>query len=145
MLALIQRVSWAEVTVNQNTIASIKKGILAFIGIEKNDTEKQADRLLERIITYRIFDDAEGKMNLNLQDVHGGLLLVSQFTLVADTKKGTRPGFSDAMLPAASKILFEYLVNAAKRKHAHLESGEFGANMKVSLCNEGPATFWLKS
>lgn len=145
MLALIQRVSSASVTVDQKIIGSIQKGILALIGIEKTDSEKNAERLIERILSYRIFEDAEEKMNLSVQDVNGGLLLVSQFTLVADTKTGTRPGFSTAMPPEESKKLFEHLVIFAKQKHQPVASGKFGAFMEVSLCNEGPVTFLLKS
>lgn len=145
MLALIQRVSSASVEVNQHIIGSIQQGILALVGIEKTDTEKNADRLLERILSYRIFEDANEKMNLSVKDVSGGLLLVSQFTLVADTQSGTRPGFSTAMAPEPSKILFDYLVNHAKTKHPIVETGQFGAMMNVSLCNEGPVTFLLKA
>jgi D-tyrosyl-tRNA(Tyr) deacylase len=145
MLGLIQRVSSASVLVNNNIIGAIQHGILAFIGIEKTDTEAQADRLLEKILNYRIFDDANDKMNLNIGDVNGGLLLVSQFTLVADTKSGTRPGFSTAMPPQPSKLLFDYLIKTAQQKHTLVATGEFGAHMQVSLCNDGPVTFLLKA
>jgi D-tyrosyl-tRNA(Tyr) deacylase len=145
MLALIQRVTEASVTVDEKIIGKIQRGILALIGIEKTDTKQQADKLLERIISYRIFDDAAGKMNLNVQNVNGGLLLVSQFTLVADTKNGTRPGFSTAMSPAESKILFEYLVTKARTLAMPIATGLFGAHMAVSLCNDGPVTFLLKA
>lgn len=145
MLGLIQRVSSATVDVDGKTIGAISQGILALIGIEKTDTEKQAERLLDKILTYRIFEDANEKMNLSVQDVKGGLLLVSQFTLVADTKSGTRPGFSIAMPPEESKKLFAYLVKIAGDKHPTVASGEFGADMQVSLCNNGPVTFLLKS
>ena len=145
MLGLIQRVSSASIIVNNKTIGAISLGILALIGIEKTDTEKHADRLLEKILGYRIFEDANEKMNLNVQDVKGGLLLVSQFTLVADTKTGTRPGFSTAMPPEQSKLLFEYLVKIAGQKHQSVATGGFGAYMQVSLCNDGPVTFLLKS
>jgi D-tyrosyl-tRNA(Tyr) deacylase len=144
MLALIQRVSSASVTVSEMIIGQIEGGILALIGIEKEDTEKNADRLLERILTYRIFEDADEKMNLSVKDVKGGLLLVSQFTLVADTKTGTRPGFSTAMAPDESKKLFAYMVKQASVLHNPCASGEFGAYMQVSLCNDGPVTFLLK-
>jgi len=145
MLGLIQRVSSASVTVNNVVIGEIQEGILALIGIEKTDTEQTADRLLEKILSYRIFSDSEGKMNLNVKDVKGGLLLVSQFTLVADTKSGTRPGFSTAMAPDESKILFQYVLTKANSLHGTVAAGEFGAYMKVGLCNEGPVTFLLKS
>jgi D-tyrosyl-tRNA(Tyr) deacylase len=145
MLALIQRVTEASVTVDEKIIGAIQHGILALIGIEKTDTEQHADKLLERIINYRIFDDIAGKMNLSLQNVSGELLLVSQFTLVADTKNGTRPGFSTAMSPAESKILFEYLITKAKTLQVPIATGQFGANMAVSLCNDGPVTFLLKA
>ena len=143
MLSLIQRVTSASVSINQEIVGSIQHGILALVGIEKTDTQKQAERLLERILTYRIFNDTHKKMNLNLQDIKGGLLLVSQFTLVADTKSGTRPGFSTAMQPEQSEPLFNYLVQLAKQKHALVSSGQFGADMQVSLCNDGPVTFLL--
>ncbi len=144
MLALIQRVSHAEVKVNNTVIGSIQQGILALIGIEKTDTEKNADKLLEKILNYRIFQDEFDKMNLSLKDVKGSLLLVSQFTLVAETNSGTRPGFSTAMPPAESKILFEKLIQLAREKYSSIETGEFGAYMQVSLCNDGPVTFLLK-
>lgn len=145
MLALIQRVTTASVSVNNALIATIPTGILAFIGIEKTDTEQQADRLLEKILHYRIFSDTTGKMNLSVKDIQGGLLLVSQFTLVAETQSGTRPGFSSAMPPADSKILFESLVQKAQQLHPLVAAGQFGANMQVSLCNDGPVTFLLKT
>ncbi len=144
MLALIQRVTLASVKVNNQTIGEIAQGILALIGIEKEDTEKQADRLIERIITYRIFEDENERMNLSLQDINGGLLLVPQFTLAAETHKGTRPGFSTAMAPEQSKILFSYLVDHAKSQFTNVATGEFGADMQVSLCNDGPVTFMLR-
>lgn len=145
MLAVIQRVTYSNVSVNQKIIAEIQRGILALIGIEKTDTEKQADRLLEKILTYRIFNDSEDKMNLSLKDIQGELLLVSQFTIVADTKTGTRPGFSVAMAPEQSKLLFDYMMQQAKNKYSKIENGLFGANMQISLCNDGPVTFLLKA
>lgn len=144
MLALIQRVSHASVAVDNKTIDQIAQGILALIGIEKSDSEKQADRLLEKILTYRIFDDANGKMNVSLRDIKGGLLLVPQFTLAADTKSGTRPGFSTAMPPDESKKLFAYFTGLATQNYSDVATGEFGANMQVSLCNDGPVTFLLR-
>ena len=145
MLALIQRVTHATVAVAEKTIGEIQLGILALIGIEKTDTDKNAERLLEKILGYRIFSDDAGKMNLNLKDVHGGLLLVSQFTLVADTKKGTRPGFSTAMSPAESEKIFDYMIQKSKSLHAQTATGQFGAHMKIALCNDGPVTFLLQS
>lgn len=145
MLALIQRVTSASVKVDGNLIAEIQQGILALIGIEKTDTEKQASRLLERILSYRIFEDEDEKMNLNLKDVKGGLLLVPQFTLAANTQTGTRPGFSTAMAPEDSKKIFSFFVGIAKETYSPVATGEFGAYMHVSLCNDGPVTFLLKS
>lgn len=144
MRGLIQLVTNADVKVATVTIASIHHGILALIGIEKSDTEQSAERLLERIIQYRIFPDQNGRMNLSLNDIQGGLLLVPQFTLVAETQKGTRPGFSIGMAPAEGKVLFEHLVEHAKRIYPHIQAGQFGANMQVSLCNDGPVTFLLE-
>lgn len=145
MLGLIQRVTHASVTINNHQVGSIQQGILALIGIEKTDTEKQAERLLEKILNYRIFSDENEKMNLSVKNVKGGLLLVSQFTLVADTKTGTRPGFSTAMPPNESAKLFAYLVEVARQKHEIVASGQFGAYMQVSLCNDGPVTFLLSA
>lgn len=145
MLGLIQLVSHADVVVDDNTIGTIQQGILALIGIEKTDSEKEAEKLIEKIIGYRIFRDAQGKTNLSLKDVQGGLLLVPQFTLVAETNKGMRPGYSTGMAPVEGKKLFEYMVNYAKKNYSHVEAGEFGAYMKVTLCNDGPMTFMLKS
>jgi D-aminoacyl-tRNA deacylase len=145
LLALIQRVTHAKVVVDHHTIGEIQLGILALIGIEKTDTDKQADRLLEKILSYRIFSDELGKMNLNLQDIHGGLLLVSQFTLVADTKKGTRPGFSTAMPPGESEKIFDYMIEKSKDLHNPVATGKFGAHMKIDLCNDGPVTFLLQA
>lgn len=144
MIGLIQRVNSASVSVDNKIIGAIQEGILALIGIEKTDTEKEAEKLLNKILNYRIFEDADEKMNLSVKDVKGGLLLVSQFTLVADTKTGTRPGFSTAMAPEPSKKLFGYLVKTAYEMHQPIATGEFGAYMQVSLCNDGPVTFLLK-
>lgn len=145
MLALIQRVTYAKVEVNQQIIGEIKKGILALIGIEKNDTEKQALRLIERILNYRVFEDDAEKMNLSIKDIQGGLLLVPQFTLAADTKTGTRAGFSTAMQPTESKKLFDYFMKIAHEQYHSVAQGEFGANMQISLCNDGPVTFILQA
>ena len=145
MLALIQLVSHAQVDVDQKTVGKIDQGIMALIGIEKSDTDENAAKIFERIINYRIFRDADGKTNLSLKDVNGGLLLVPQFTLVADTKKGTRPGFSKGMPPQEGKILFDKMVTYAKANYPNVESGIFGAHMQVGLCNDGPVTFMLQS
>lgn len=144
MKALIQRVKYANVVVDGKTIGAIDEGILALIGVEKGDDEAKADKLLHRLLNYRIFSDDEGKMNRSLIDIEGGLLLVSQFTLAAETHKGLRPGFSTAAPPAEGERLFNYLVENAKAGHENVETGEFGADMKVSLLNDGPVTFMLE-
>ena len=144
MIALIQRVSEAKVVVENNNIGEIQQGILAFIGVEKNDGKKHLNRLLEKILSYRIFPDAEDKMNLSVQDIKGGLLLVPQFTLAADTQKGSRPSFSSAASPEMAENLFNEFVTHAKNKYEHIQTGQFGADMKVSLLNDGPVTFWLQ-
>ncbi len=144
MIGLLQRVTHASVTVNNDTIASINSGLLVFIGIEKNDSEENAERLLDKIITYRVFADNEDKMNLSLQDIQGGLLLVPQFTLPADTRKGLRPSFSNAAPPLLAKQIFEFLIDYAREKYSTVETGVFGADMQVSLNNDGPVTFWLQ-
>ncbi len=144
MKALIQRVKYANVVVDGKTIGAIDEGILALIGVEKGDDEAKADKLLHRLLNYRIFSDDEGKMNRSLIDIEGGLLLVSQFTLAAETHKGLRPGFSTAAPPAEGERLFNYLVENAKAGHKNVETGEFGADMKVSLLNDGPVTFMLE-
>jgi D-tyrosyl-tRNA(Tyr) deacylase len=144
MIGLLQRVSHAEVRVETKIVGSIQAGLLVLVGVERGDTESHADRLLERLLTYRVFRDDEGRMNRSLQDVAGGLLLVSQFTLAADTRKGTRPGFSPAAEPQEGKKLFEYLVQRAREQHRVVETGEFGAHMQVTLTNDGPVTFWLQ-
>ncbi|MDH5434344.1 MAG: D-aminoacyl-tRNA deacylase [Gammaproteobacteria bacterium] len=144
MIALIQRVSEARVVVNSQTIGSIQQGILALIGVEKADQLSNADRLLQRLLGYRIFSDDEDKMNLSVTDINGGLLLVPQFTIAADTKKGMRPSFSSAAPPQTGEEFFNYFVTQARKLHPVVETGEFGADMKVSLCNDGPVTFWLE-
>ncbi|RDI45228.1 D-aminoacyl-tRNA deacylase [Aquicella lusitana] len=143
MLGLIQRVSHADVRVTGHTVGTIGLGILALIGVEKTDTSQEAEKLFQRILQYRIFPDAAGRMNLSLQDIQGGLLLVPQFTLVAETHKGTRPGFSRGMPPEEGKKLFAYLVEHARAHYPHVAAGQFGAYMQVSLCNDGPVTFLL--
>ena len=145
MIALIQRVNYAKVVIEGQLYSEIDKGVLALIGIEKKDTNTTADKLLDKILAYRIFVDIEGKMNLSLTDVGGGLMLVSQFTLAATTDRGLRPGFSSAMPPQDAKVLFEYLVNSAKEKYAIVGSGQFAANMQVALENDGPVTFSLRA
>ena len=145
MIALIQRVSSAEVTVEGRAIGSIGRGILALVGMERGDGSAQAERLLERVLSYRIFEDADGRMNHSLRDVGGGLLLVPQFTLAADTHQGTRPGFSSAAEPTAARALFDGLLVQARARHACVATGAFGAHMQVSLVNDGPVTFWLKT
>jgi len=145
MIGLIQLVTHASVVVENKTIATIGRGILALIGIEKSDTENEAQRLFEKIIHYRIFGDAQGKMNLCLKDIQGELLLVPQFTLVAETQKGTRPGFSVGMPPEEGKKLFSMLVTYAQAHYPRTACGEFGAYMQISLCNDGPVTFWLRT
>ncbi|HEY9050029.1 MAG TPA: D-aminoacyl-tRNA deacylase [Gammaproteobacteria bacterium] len=145
MIALIQRVTSANVRVNGEEIARIDNGLLAFIGVEKNDNEKQAKRLVERIVAYRVFEDADGKMNLGLKDVGGQLLLVSQFTLAADTKKGMRPSFSSAAPPEEGRKWFDYVVGLCRQEIDVVATGQFGANMQVGLINDGPVTFWLES
>jgi D-aminoacyl-tRNA deacylase len=144
LIALIQRVSRAAVTINREGVGSIGPGILALIAVQPSDSESVADRLLERILGYRIFDDGEGRMNLALTDTGGELLLVSQFTLAADTRKGMRAGFSRAADPATGQRLFEYLVAKARGTRTRVATGRFGAHMDVSLVNDGPVTFWLE-
>ncbi|HAO25232.1 MULTISPECIES: D-aminoacyl-tRNA deacylase [unclassified Methylophaga] len=144
MIALLQRVSQANVTIaNNQTIAQIKQGLLVFVGVEKADTPLIADRLLQRIVNYRVFSDADDKMNLSLQDIKGDLLLVPQFTLPADTRKGNRPSFTPAAPPEQGKKLFDYLLTQTQDLSMTVESGQFGADMQVSLTNDGPVTFWL--
>ncbi len=143
MIALIQRVTQAEVRVRTEITGAIHRGVLAFIGVQREDTESDADRLLERLLTYRIFADEAGRMNRDVRAVGGGVLLVSQFTLAADTRSGTRPGFSTAAAPERARELFDYLVAQARAGHPDVGTGEFGADMQVSLVNDGPVTFWL--
>ncbi|MFK8012356.1 MAG: D-aminoacyl-tRNA deacylase [Marinicellaceae bacterium] len=144
MKALIQRVKKAQVDVEGKTIGSINQGILALIGVEKSDTQENANRLLKKICNYRIFSDAEDKMNLSLEDIKGGLLLVSQFTLVANTQKGLRPSFSSAASPEHSTELYNYIIEQARKTPLHIQTGQFAANMQISLINDGPVTFNLQ-
>jgi D-aminoacyl-tRNA deacylase len=133
------------VSVDARVVGSIGRGILALIGVEKGDSSIHGERLLERVLTYRIFEDGDGRMNLSLRDIEGGLLLVPQFTLAADTHKGTRPGFSTAETPERANAAFSQLVCTARTRHPLVETGEFGAHMRVSLVNDGPVTFWLRT
>lgn len=145
MIGLIQRVSQASVSVEGRRVGEIGRGTLALVGVRRNDEPAAADRLLERLLSYRIFPDAAGKMNLSLRAIGGGLLLVPQFTLAADTHKGTRAGFSTAAAPEAARELFEYLLERARAQHSPVAAGEFGAHMQVQLVNDGPVTFWLET
>ncbi|HEY0289611.1 MAG TPA: D-aminoacyl-tRNA deacylase [Pseudomonas sp.] len=145
MKGLLQRVSHARVVVGAETLGSIGTGLLVLVGIEPHDTHASADKLLHKLLNYRVFSDAEGKMNLSLIDVAGGLLLVSQFTLAADTQSGLRPSFSKAAPPALGAQLFEYLVQKAKNSHEKVGVGQFGADMQVHLINDGPVTFLLET
>lgn len=144
MIGLLQRVSQAEVRVDGLIVGRIGTGLLVLVGVQRGDAEGQADRLLERLLTYRVFPDDEDRMNRSLQDVGGGLLLISQFTLAADTRKGTRPGFSPAAEPEEGRRLFDYLTARARERHGQVETGRFGAHMEVTLTNDGPVTFWLE-
>ena len=145
MIALIQRVSSARVDVDGETVGRIGAGLLALIGVRPDDDEASGARLLERLLTYRVFPDEADRMNRSLVEIGGGLLLVPQFTLAADTRRGTRPGFSTAAPPAQAAALFERLVAAARDQHHEVATGRFGANMQVALVNDGPVTFWLES
>ncbi len=145
MLSIIQRVSSANVVVNNNILGEIDQGILALVAVEKQDSEKQAKRLLERILNYRVFADENDKMNLSLRDINGGLLVIPQFTLAADTKSGNRPSFSSAASPEKGRELFDYFCQQAITIYPGVQFGQFGADMKVSLTNDGPVTFTLTS
>jgi D-tyrosyl-tRNA(Tyr) deacylase len=144
MIALLQRVSEAAVHVNEKMVGETKKGLLALIGIERGDSQKQADRLLQRVLAYRMFPDDANRMNINVQQAGGGLLLVPQFTLAADTNSGNRPSFTPAAEPSEGRRLFKYLVQQARLEVDDVATGVFGADMKVSLVNDGPVTFWLQ-
>jgi D-tyrosyl-tRNA(Tyr) deacylase len=144
VIALIQRVTEASVTVDDERVGRIGRGILALVGVERGDDESAAARLAERVLGYRIFADAEGRMNRSLADIDGGLLVVPQFTLAADTHKGMRAGFSRAAQPAEGERWFERFVALARARHPRVETGRFGADMKVGLINDGPVTFWLQ-
>jgi len=145
MIALIQRVSEAAVHVNGKVVGEISRGILALVGVEKGDSEKQADRLLQRVLAYRIFPDEQGRMNLDVRQAKGRVLLVPQFTLAANTGKGNRASFTSAATPAEGARLFDYLVEQAALQMENIATGQFGADMKVHLVNDGPVTFWLQT
>ena len=144
MIGLLQRVNWGRLTIDGQVRGEIGKGLVVLVGIEKDDDEAKADRLLHRLLSYRVFGDADDKMNLSLLDIGGELLLVSQFTLAATTDKGLRPGFSSAMPPALAEPLYDYLVQQAASSGVRLATGVFGADMKVALENDGPVTFLLR-
>ena len=143
MIGLLQRVTEARVAVADEEVGSIGPGLLVLVGVEPDDTPTQADRLLDRLLGYRVFADTAGRMNLSLTDIEGGLLLVPQFTLAADTRKGARPSFTRAAPPELGAELFDYLLTQARKRHQKTAAGRFGAHMRVSLVNDGPVTFWL--
>lgn len=145
MIGLLQRVTSAAVEVEGREIARIGPGLLVLVAVERDDTSAEAGRLLERLLNYRVFADAEGRMNLSVTDMAGGLLLVPQFTLAADTKKGLRPGISTAAPPEEGKRLFEELLGLARQQFPGVQAGQFGAHMQVSLVNDGPVTFWIQA
>ena len=145
MIGLLQRVHQAQVHVSGECIASIEQGLLVLVGVLATDTGADAERLVQRILGYRVFADAQDKMNLSVQDIQGDILLVPQFTLAADTRKGMRPSFTPAANPETGRILFEHLVDTARHKHTSVATGQFGADMQVSLINNGPVTFWLET
>ena len=145
MKALLQRVSRAKVTVEGELIDEIGAGLLVFLGVDKDDTAAKAEKLLEKVLSYRIFADEAGKMNLGLKQTTGGLLIISQFTLSAETHKGLRPGFSSAAEPIKGELLYNHFLTHARMSHSQVASGQFGANMQVELVNDGPVTFLLES
>jgi D-tyrosyl-tRNA(Tyr) deacylase len=144
VIGLIQRVKHAQVVVDSKSIAEIQQGILALVAVQQEDSPATSEKLLDRITHYRIFPDVDGKMNLSLNDIKGELLLVPQFTLAANTKKGTRPSFSSAATPAHGQLVFHRMVDHAKNVFPNVQIGQFGADMKVTLTNDGPVTFWLE-
>lgn len=143
MKTVIQRVKSARVDVDGNTVGEIGRGLLVLVGVERGDAHSNADKLLKKLLQMRLFSDADGKMNLNVADIGGGVLLVSQFTLAADTAKGNRPGFSSAAAPSEAKAIYQYLVDQCQKAHQPVATGVFAADMQVSLCNDGPVTFIL--
>jgi D-tyrosyl-tRNA(Tyr) deacylase len=144
LIALLQRVSHASVVVDGATVGAIDGGLLVLLCAERGDGEAQADALLSKLLAYRVFSDDDGKMNRSVSDVAGGLLLVPQFTLAADTKSGTRPSFTPAAAPELGRRLFDHFTERARSLHPRVDTGRFGADMKVSLTNDGPVTFWLQ-
>ncbi len=144
MIGLLQRVREASVRIAGETVGAIGAGLLVLVGVQRGDSEAQADRLLERLLGYRVFPDRQGRMNLSLADTDGALLLVPQFTLAADTHKGMRPSFTPAASPDQGERLFRYLLDSARQRHPHVSGGRFGADMQVHLVNDGPVTFWLE-
>ena len=144
MIGLLQRVTRADVVVEGKQIGAIGPGLMVLVCAEKGDTEKEAEALLAKLLAYRVFSDDAGKMNRSITDVAGGLLLVPQFTLAADTNSGTRPSFTPAAAPADGRRLFDHFVAQARTRHGQVETGQFGADMQVSLTNDGPVTFWLQ-
>jgi D-tyrosyl-tRNA(Tyr) deacylase len=144
VIGLLQRITQARVDVNGETLGAVGAGLLVLIGVQRGDSEQQADRLLERVLSFRVFPDEDDKMNRDIRDVGGGLLLVPQFTLAADTRKGTRASFNTAAPPGKSQFLFDYLLDQAQQLHEPVGAGQFGAHMLVSLTNDGPVTFWLE-
>ena len=145
MICVIQRVKHSQLHIEGALHADISQGLLALVGLEKGDDERSLGKMLDKLLAYRVFADVEGKMNLSLRDIAGDLLLVSQFTLAADTQKGLRPGFSSALPPAEAKPLFENMVQEAVARHPNTQSGVFGADMQISLLNDGPVTFILRA
>jgi len=145
MKALIQRVSKASIKVSGRTLSAIAQGLVVLLGVEKEDSSLDVDKLLHKVSHYRIFADDDGKMNLNVQQINGSLLIVSQFTLAADTKKGLRPGFSSAAEPILAEALYDEFITKAKNQQISVGTGQFGADMQVALINDGPVTFWLSS
>ena len=145
MKGLLQRVSQARVEVGGEIVGAIDQGLLVLVGVEPQDDKTSADRLLHKLLNYRVFSDAEGRMNCSVQDVQGGLLLVSQFTLAADTRKGLRPGFSTAAPPQQAEELFDYLLAQARAAWPQVATGQFGADMQVHLVNDGPVTILLET
>ena len=144
MIGLLQRVSHARVEIGGRPVGEIERGLLVLVGVERGDGVAEADRLLERLLGYRVFPDEEGRMNRSLRDIQGGLLLVPQFTLAADTRAGTRPSFTPAAPPEEGRRMFDYLLARANHVHPEVGAGVFGADMQVSLTNDGPVTFWLQ-
>lgn len=144
MKALLQRVKKASVKIDGNVVGEINEGLLVFLGVNKSDTHAVCQRMVDKVLLYRVFADKEGKMNLNLKDVSGALLVISQFTLVADTRKGLRPSFSSAGSPESSEVLYDEFIESARTRGVLVQSGQFGADMQVSLMNDGPVTFMLE-